>query len=255
MILHGPEALTRAVLDEARSLIAGIEARFSLFDPASELSRLNAAGAIRPSAEMAELLGLADTAHRLTGGLFDPTVQPLWAALARGEGTAEALEAIGWARVTRGTKRVSLAPGQALTFNGIAQGYATDRVAELLARHGFEQALISIGEHRGLGGPWRLGLVDPEHGAMARRTLNGTAIATSSPMATPLGETGHILHHQRRPRWSTVSVEAQSAALADALSTGLVLAEVDEIRMVARHDAVVGVTLVGFDGDLVTLRG
>ena len=74
--------------------------------------------------------------HRATGGAFDPSVQPLWQALARG-GDVEAARALtGWERVTIG-QDITLAPGQALTFNGIAQGFATDVVTDLLASRGF----------------------------------------------------------------------------------------------------------------------
>lgn len=252
--LHGSPAQTQSALDAAKRLISETEARFSLFDPGSELSRLNATGVLRPSSDMSALLQIAETAHHLSKGLFDPTVQPLWQALALGRDVETARAAIGWHRVSRHKAQIRLEKGQALTLNGIAQGYATDQIAALLTRHGFENALVNIGEHRGLGEPWRLEVSDPTYGPLARRTLTNSAIATSSPLATPLGEAGHILHHNRKPRWSTVSVEADSAALADALSTGLVLADLAEIRQVSQHESIKRITLIDFAGNLTTLQ-
>lgn len=79
------------------------------------------------------------------------------------------------------------------------------------------------------------------------------AIATSSPAATPLGDQGHILHASARPHWSTVSVEASSATLADSLSTAMVLAPRDQIREIKKQADITRVTLVDFDGNLMTL--
>ena len=40
-----------------------------------------------------------------------------------------------------------------LTLNGINQGYATDRVVEILRSEGIEHSLVDMGESRGVGGP------------------------------------------------------------------------------------------------------
>ena len=44
-------------------------------------------------------------------------------------------------------------PGMALTLNGLAQGFAADRLAEVAARHGLTDVLIDTGEARALGRP------------------------------------------------------------------------------------------------------
>ena len=72
-------------------------------------------------------------------------------------------------------------------------------------------------------------------------------------MTTPLGDAGHILHPDRKPQWSTISVEASSATLADSLSTAMVLANRDEIEAIRKEADVSRVTLVDWDGDLTTL--
>lgn len=251
--LSGPTERVQPALHQARRIIIQMEQRFSLFQPTSELVRLNRQGYLRPSATFAALFGIADTAHRITGGLFDPSVQPLWQALAAGDDPAGARALIGWDRLSFDTGTIRLAPGQALTFNGIAQGFATDAVADAFAGAGFENALVNIGEFRATGGDWRLALEDPQHGLLATRRLKQGAIATSSPLATPLGGGGHILHPTRTPRWSTVSVEADRAAIADALSTGLVFADNALIRQVRQTEGVRRITLVDQQGDLTTL--
>lgn len=183
--LSGPAGAVQPALHEAREIISQMEQRFSLFQPASELVRLNRQGYLQPSAPFAALFDLADRAHRITEGLFDPSVQPLWQALAAGDDPTGAVALIGWDRLSFDRGTIRLAPGQALTFNGIAQGFATDAVADALADAGFENALVNIGELRATGGDWRLAVEDPQYGMLATRSLDRGAIATSSPLATP----------------------------------------------------------------------
>ncbi|MEP3275919.1 MAG: FAD:protein FMN transferase [Stappiaceae bacterium] len=256
--LQGPATWTEPLLREAEKTLADVDALFSLFNANSSLARLNAAGKItEQDARFHRLLDLAHEVHRLTDGLFDPTVQPLWQALANGGDIKSAREAVGWHNVQRSGTRVQLAEGQAITLNGIAQGFATDLIAEAFQRAGARRTLINIGEFRAIGGPWHVGLSDPNHGLIGRRIVSNSAIATSSPgVLTFAGADTHILNPAApsAPLWSTVSVEADSAALADGLSTALCHANTHFIRTaLAANPHVQRITLIDSDGDLVTL--
>lgn len=248
LVLHGPMRAAKAALAGLPALIDRIEAEFSLHRP-SALTGLNATGRLAdPSPAFRAVVALADAVHRLTDGAFDPSVQPLWQAAAE---RRSASGPIGWHRVRRDAG-IALEPGMALTFNGIAQGFGADAVKAHLAAHGFDQALIDMGEQAALGGPFRLGLIDPAHGQLASRSLTDSAIATSSPMATLVGGQPHILHPKGLPPlWSTVSVEARTAALADALSTALVFLPADRIEAL-RHPGLIRVTLIDAEGNLTT---
>lgn len=256
LVLRGDRRAAEAALADLPGLIAGIEGAFSLYRP-SELTQLNARGHLDPSPGFAALTDLADRVHHATEGLFDPSIQPLWAALAQGTDPAPARAAIGWGRIARDSHSgaIGLERGQALSFNGIAQGWAADRVREMLARHGFDMALVDLGEVATLGGPWRLGLADPAAGILAERRLTGGAIATSSAEGTRVGGQSHILHPAGgQVHWSSVTVEAPDAALADALSTALILAPRPQIRRIlTRLPEVTRVTLVDHDGNLETI--
>ena len=248
--LTGDRRRAEAALAGLPALLARVEAWCSLYRP-SELTRLNNEGRVIPSPGFADLVAMADDLHRLTDGLFDPTVQPLWQALATGGDVAVARAGIGWGRVRLGAE-IRLDPGQALTFNGLAQGHATDLVRDHLAAHGFTSALVNIGEYAALGGPFRLGIADPVAGMLAESVLTQGALAVSSPQAMQIGGQGHILHPQGQPpRWSTVAVEADSAALADGLSTALVFADRAQIAALkSRLPALRRVTLIDGAGDL-----
>ncbi len=219
--LRGPRPLGHRVVGAIAATIAEIDEAASLFRPDSALSRLNASGRLdSPPRALLDLLAVADRVHAATRGTFDPTVQPLWRALAEGADPTPARRTIGWEKV-RLRPTLRLDPGQALTMNGVAQGYAADRVRSLLLGAGYGHALVDMGEFAALSGPFSLGVEDSALGLVAVRRITGGAIATSSPAAMLVGGTPHILGPRgESPCWSTISVEAQSAALADALSTG-----------------------------------
>ena len=249
--LHAPAEIAEPALDRARGSLDAVMAQFDLFDPASTVSRLNRTGHLdAPDVMFRRLMQACTQVHAATGGLFDPTVQPLWRALAEGQPPEAARALIDWSRVRHSAASVTLGEGQALTFNGIAQGFATDLVAEAMRDAGLERTLVNIGEFRGTGGPWRLGISDPEIGMIGTRTLTSSAIATSSPKAVPLGGQGHILHGHAKPRWSTVSVEAATATMADGFSTALTMARLEDIRAAVGTFGIRRITLVSDQGDV-----
>ena len=209
-----------------------IETLFSLHRD-SALTRLNRDGRLaHPAPAFLDLCELVGRIHAATGGVFDPTVQAIWQARVAGTGTAP----VGWDRVTVTAREIRLAPGMALTFNGIAQGFAADRIAALLRAEGLVHVLIDLGElatlgPRADGGPWQAQVQGPDGAPLGRVALAGRALATSSPMGTRLPDgSGHILHPAGgAPVWSTVAISAPSAALADALSTAFCLMDRDGI--------------------------
>ena len=242
--------------DEARGTFAAVEAEltrletiFSLYKSESYLSRLNRAGRLlAPPPEMLELLTLSGAVHASTGGAFDPTIQPLWQLYSQTQGSQpdehllrEALARTGWSKVRFTPSEIAFAyPGMALTLNGIAQGYITDRVAHLLSGRGFDNVLVDMGEILGLGqrsdsGPWRVGVSAPDGRVVRRMTLSDRALATSSPMGNivnELGNVGHILDPWRGVPIAIrelVSVSADRAALADALSTAFCVMDDAEV--------------------------
>ncbi len=223
LTLDAPAALAQPAIRKVRALLSNCERLFSLYDPQSTLSRLNRDGQLSdPAPEFHRLLSHCDQMHAITDGHFDPTVQPLWMALAKGRDSDAARQLIGWDRVTVSPRKITLDSGQNLTLNGIAQGFATDLVAQALRQAGLTRVLVNIGEFHAGGRAWRLGISDPVHGLVATRELTDRAIATSSPGALDLGQgTSHILNPLGHitPQWSTISVEADNATVADALST------------------------------------
>ena len=222
-----------------------LEGIFSLYRADSALSRLNRDGALpAPPFELLECLSLCNRVHNASGGLFDPTVQPLWQAYARHytndapnpADIEQARKLTGWQGVTFDSSAVRFdQPGMAITLNGIAQGYIADRIADMLARDGLRDIMVDTGELRALGGHpqgggWPVRLQTVEGAETGTAHLRDMAMATSSPMGTrfdPANPAGHILNPQTgtpsQAEWSLISVTGPGAALADGLSTAMCL--------------------------------
>ena len=179
IVLSGvSDADAAPVFAQMRDEIARLEGIFSLYQNRSDLSRLNATGRLdSPAPEFLEVLSLSHSVWQASSGAFDPAVQPIWVARATGNNTE--MRAGSFGDLTFSTEEVVLASGMALTFNGIAQGYITDRVAALLRRAGFVDLIVDAGEQRALGGragagDWHVGISNP-----------AGAVLKGSPAARP----------------------------------------------------------------------
>ncbi len=230
--------------------LARLEDIFSLYRTDSAISRLNREGVlVAPPVELIEVLGDCDSVHKATGGAFDPTIQPLWLALAhagdggRGEPSIRR-DDVGWRHVQVAPDRVAFdRPGMAITLNGVAQGYITDRIAGLLRARGYGDVLVDMGEICAMGDQygqgWQAGIAAPDGHVVHRVTLRDRCLATSSPMGTVLDAArgvGHIIDPRPgrgRPTRRLVSVSATRASIADALSTGCCLLSATEAAAAA----------------------
>jgi thiamine biosynthesis lipoprotein len=250
VVAHPDLATAKRLVGLALAEVERLETIFSLYRPDSAVTRLNAELEIGgPPLELVDLLTRAQAWSRATGGAFDVTVQPLWALYrdhfarvgADPEGpspqaVAEAVRKVGYRGLEVSPARVRLArPGMAVTLNGIAQGYITDRVADLLRAEGLDRVLVCLGEVRGLGQPadgrpWRLGLDGPADRPSQTIEIVDQAVATSSPTGLRFDSQGRF-HHLLDPLtgrcatgYRSASVVAQRACDADALATALSVA-------------------------------
>jgi thiamine biosynthesis lipoprotein len=258
-LAHSDPGFARALIGRARAEIDRLEQVFSLYRADSAISRLNRRGVLHaPPLDLVRLLAAARRYSELTHGAFDVTVQPLWTfyaehfgregAMGNGpdpEALAAVLARIDHRAVSVDPARIAFEkPDMAITLNGIAQGYITDRIADLFRRDGLGAALIDLGELRALGRhpegrPWSVGLEDPRQRARILETLElgNAALATSAGHGTRFDAAGEH-HHLFDPgtgrstrRYLSLSVSAPSATEADALSTGLF--HLDQDRLAA----------------------
>lgn len=260
-ILMGAEASLRLHhydAEAARRLITAcvtevrrLEQIFSLYREDSAVSQLNRDGLlVAPPNDLVDLLQVAQECHARTGGAFDPTVQALWTMYRSHFSTPgadpagpppaavrQAVAKVGLDDVLFDRNRITFRrKGMQLTFNGIAQGYATDRVVDILRAGGIQTCLVDMGEPRAVGTeasgrPWRIGVVDPARSDRIGATFDvvDRAVATSGGYGFQFDEAGRF-NHLLDPRTGrspdlhqSVTVILASATQADALSTAFSL--------------------------------
>ena len=198
---------TAAVLDAlraARDSVRLVDSLMSVFRPASELSRVNAAAggpAVAVSAQTMRVLLLAREYWRLSGGAFDPTVGPLVAAWGfHGEqgrvppaAEVDSLRGlVGYGAVELDSIRHTVRlprPGMQLDLGGIAKGYALDLARAALRGAPVRGGMLDLGGNvlvfgqppASEGQRWRIGVAHPRRDGrlLGVVELDSGAVATS----------------------------------------------------------------------------
>ncbi len=259
---HADAERVEAALAAAVQAIREVEGQMSLFDPASALARLNARGELRsPPPHLLAVLRHAQQVSRASHGAFDASMQPLWTlwsqAAAQGSLPSAALmessrQLVNWRAIEASPSMVRLnLRGMQLSLNGIAQGYASDLVRQVLRSHGIRHAMVDTGETSVLGQPpgrpeWALAIEDGVGAPGAKRPFplqvpDGRAIATSSDAHTVFSADRrhhHILDPQTGDSpawWSSVTVIAASCTQADALTKVFFMTPPAQVAALARR--------------------
>lgn len=245
VVLHSDADVAERAMAEAFKELETVEQVMSLYRPDSQVVRLNNAGSLdRPHPHLLSILHESQALAGRSGGAFDVTVQPLWDLYAKafrdgGKPTDEQVKAVlqhvDYRRLEVGAERIRLrGKGMGVTLNGIAQGFAADRVMAVLREHGVMQALINTGEIGPMGRnlqdrPWRVGIQHPREpkAYIALADLAGRSLATSGDYETTFGA-DYRDHHIFDPgtghspvELASVSVVAPTTTQADGLSTAL----------------------------------
>lgn len=234
-----------------------VNARLSMYQKNSELSRFNAAPkdrVFRISADLYQVLEQCRRLHALTFGAWDGTVKPLvdlWGFGTKGrrvtppkpEEIKTALEHIGFNKLEIGdhvlTKTI---PGITLDLGAIAKGYGVDEIARLIREGGIKNYLVEIGgELAGAGKnkqrrTWIVGIANPEKGILGSGLykevrLGNKAIATSGNYRNYFEKNGHIYSHIISPKTGypvenavvSASVISNTCTWADGLATALMV--------------------------------
>jgi FAD:protein FMN transferase len=260
-IFHSDRAEAERLVQLCLQDVRRLERQFSLYRTDSAICTLNRTGIlVSPEADLVALLKASLFFSDLTDGAFDPTVQPLWRLYAEHfssdrpdpegppkEKLAETLAKVGLHGLLVSEDRVVLTRREAgITLNGIAQGYATDRVVDTLRAAGLSTTLVNMGEIRAIGtrpdgAPWHVGLADPdEPGAVTEAIdLVDRAVATTAGAGFRFDSAGRFTHlfdpatGCSPALYRTVSVIAPSATEADALSTAFSVMPASRIKNIA----------------------
>jgi thiamine biosynthesis lipoprotein len=242
VVYHGSTRDAMRAVDQAMDEISRLDRVMSHFRPDSEVARLvrdarQAFVAVDPS--LVEVIQESILVSRRSTGKFDVTIGPLvkmWKA-ANSTGRMPSAAEVSDARRCVGYDKIEIddrarirvrSDCMEIDLGGIGKGYAVDRAMAVLRSAGIRRAVINAGGSSiaAMGSPpgedgWpvRVGSVS---GTELR--LHDNAISTSE-------QNGEIVDpHTAAPALSRsmVTVAAPRAALADALSTTLVMMSVDD---------------------------
>ena len=260
----GPELDPAPIRTALQAAVDEVDGQMSTWKPDSDLMRLNAAPVgdwLRLTAPFAKVLGLGLEIGRASGGAFDVGMGDAVLAWGFGPETAAPDRIDAALRAPRhpahdlleldGDRLRKRAP-IALDLNGIAKGYGTDRLAEILTGFGLRDGLVGIdGEMRAMGlrpdgTPWSIAVESPDHDRRAPQSLlalHDAAVATSGDYRHHVTVQGRRLSHTMDPRRgapllaspASVTVIAATCAEADAWATALMVLGGDAGAALARR--------------------
>jgi len=253
LIAVGPRSQAESALDAAWREIESVNATMSTYDPASELSRFNAAPAdvdVPLSSDTLTVLRLAQDAAYETEGAFDITVRPLirlWQEAAQ-RGRVPSGDELQAVRNQTGMEHCVLKENSArkriagleVTLDGIAPGFAVQQAILKLQSAGMSGGLIDLGGDIACfgrpadGDAWQIAVQDP-WGDGHRGVLSFSpeqseiiAVSTSGDYRRFLEIEGRRYSHILDPRTgvpvenaTSVTVIARDAVTADIRATAL----------------------------------
>ena len=223
-----------------------LDSLLNYYSESSLITQLNRQSRVKAPSDIIFLVSFSDSISRLTQGRFDITVAPLlevWGfygiekRLPQPEEIDRAKMLVDYRKVQLRGDSILLQPGMKIDLGGIAQGYAADHAALILRQRHVKSAIIDIGGEvltigqSPQGRPWKVGIRNPrERGIVETVALQDSAVSTSGDY-----EKFFILKGKRYPHiidpktglpaqeFASVTVFADNATLADALSTAIAI--------------------------------
>lgn len=238
-------------LDECENEILRLNDLLSTGLETSEVSQLNISGEATVSDDTAFLIKEALKLFESTDGAFDISVYPLtqlWGfptkeyrvpSPAEIEQVLQSVNA-GMISFDSDSQYVTLRPGQSIDLGGIAKGYTSQRLMEIMAGCGVRSAMVSLGGNvqclgtKPDGSAWKIGIQDPwklDSGVYAIVQVVDQAVITSGGYERYFEDpdTGKIYRHILNTKTgypaesglASVSIVTKNGTMADGLSTAL----------------------------------
>ncbi len=281
---YGTEASRAAELAEREMLrLDAMFSRMKETSPVSELNRRADGEATAVPEELFDLIGKATLFSERTNGAFDITVAPLmdlWnfkseSPRVPGRGEIEALlPLVGWKEIecdpSERTVRFRVA-GMKIDLGGIAKGYASVRLAELMREAGVESALLSLGGNIAAigkkpdGTPWQIGVQDPRNpqGILGTLSAADAYLITSGDYQRFFTADGTRYHHILDPQTGypaqkglvSATIISADGTAADAVSTALIVLGTDEAIRFWRESDDFEAVLVTSDSRVLLTEG
>lgn len=245
----------------------------STYDPASEISRLNAAtGTVKCSQELLDVLAGYDWWNAKSGGAYNGHLGDLirvWRAAEQAgalpaaaalQRTVAALRVPAW-KIDAAARTVTRTTAQPLNVDSLGKGYIISKAAAVARAKAPQGFLLNIGGDIFAGGrAWKVGVADPKSSAdnsppLTEVNLKDLAISTSAAYERGYTIAGKRHSHILDPRTgfpavgvASATVVAANSAVSNALATTLCVLKPDEGLAFAKTIPGVACLIVAADG-------
>ncbi|MBE5877425.1 MAG: FAD:protein FMN transferase [Lachnospiraceae bacterium] len=246
---------SEGAVEAAIAEIHRLDALFSTGNETSEVYIINQEKSGVLSEDYAYLFGRSMELWETTNGIFDITVYPVMRAWGfvdksyRVPEETELLELLDFVDTSKvvyhkETGRIELPMQAEIDFGGIAKGYTSMRVSQVMKEQGVESAIVNLGGNvqtvgeKPDGSKWKVAIKSPYEdipylGVLA---IGETAVITSGGYERYFEEDGKRYHHIIDTRTGypaqsgliSVTIVCEDGALADGLSTSLYVMGKDE---------------------------
>ncbi len=240
------DSIANNILSEIDTELVRIDSLLNRFSEKSMVSELNRKSRVWAPEDIIYLFSLSDSISRLTDGLFDISVAPLlelWGFYDREFRIPDSTEIIttkelvDFSKVEIKNDSIIIPEGMKVDLGGIAQGFAADRIGNILRQGHVKSAIINIGGEimaigqSPKGRPWHIGVRNPRgKGLIETVELTDGVLSTSGDY-----EKFFVINNQRYPHiinpktgfpaldFASVTVFAEKAAFADAIATAIAI--------------------------------
>ena len=251
---NSEEAVNKAVQEINR-----LDAMFSVGNEDSDVTKINENGSGEVSEETAFIMNRAMQVSEKTNGAFDITIYPLmelWGFTTKNyrvpesSEIAEALKGVSYTNVSVIGQQVALTSGSRIDLGGIAKGYTSSRVIQIMKDCGIEHAIVNLGGNVQVfgtktdGSDWRVAIQNPasENSYLGILSTTDKAVITSGGYERYFEQDGQVYHHIIDPQTgypsesdlTSVTIVCSDGTTADALSTALFVMGLDGAKELYR---------------------
>ena len=269
------------VIDDAYSLLAELDHQLSMYNPSSDISRINSNAGLEKISVPSSVVEVVRDSQRLydvTGGIFNPligAVTRLW-KINRADNSVPSPESLKAAIALSDITNLEITDeniflrekGCVIDLGGIAKGYASRKIADLLTSRGVKSGLIDLGGNiyvvgkKPDGEDWKIGIRDPldplKAPALALK-VNDCAVVTSGGYERFKIVDGKRYSHFFDPKTGesvmsdvlSVTLVTPDGSLADGLATAFMIAGVEKsAKILEKLSPMPGVVFIreGHDG-------
>jgi thiamine biosynthesis lipoprotein len=251
-VLSPSEERARKAIDLAYQELERLGRLLNFYATDSELSLINKNAGVEPvkvASDTLEIIQAAISVGDATAGGFDVTVGPLvrlWDFNTKTRPTAaqvaQQLPLVGYKNIVVDAKASTVFlknAGTQIDLGGIIKGFAADKAAEILKKNGIEDGIVAVAGdiitfgRQPDGQPWHIGIQNPRQKGeddqlLATVDLEAKGISTSGDYQRFFMEDGVRYHHLLNPATGfpqnlcqSVTIVASTAAMSDALATGI----------------------------------